>query len=152
MSSYESSVKLKGRIFAKLYNGDGVSLIAYTPNIITTTGINNLIRKAVGQSSGQPAGAQFVAVGTGAGTISAGSTLLATEIDRISASYSEPASAQWMEDAIFGPGRAIGTITEAGCFNSLNSGAGVMLAGQNLSVTKTSADTLEIQWIFSISS
>jgi hypothetical protein len=143
--------KIRGMIFAKLVNNEGEVQLFYTPNVITTTGINNLIRKAVGQSSGQPAGAQFVAVGTGAGTISAGSTLLATEIDRISATYSEPASAQWMEDAIFGPGRAVGTVTEAGCFNSLNSGAGVMLAGQNLSVTKQSADTLEIQWTFSIS-
>lgn len=146
----EQGVSLKGRIFARLLNDDGVEQIFYTPNVITTTGINNLIRKAVGQSSGQPAGAQFVAVGTGGGTISSGSTLLANEIDRISASYSEPASGQWMEDAIFGPGRAVGTITEAGCFNSLNSGSGVMLAGQNLSVSKQSADTLEIQWIFSV--
>ncbi|MGB9615531.1 MAG: hypothetical protein ACPL3B_08520, partial [Fervidobacterium sp.] len=133
------TLELKGRIYAKLISPNGVEQMFYTPNVITTTGINNLIRKAVGQSSSQPSGAQFVAVGTGAGTISAGSTLLANEIDRISASYSEPGSAQWMEDAIFGPGRAIGTITEAGCFNSLNSGSGVMLAGQNLSVVKASA-------------
>lgn len=147
----EHEFRLKGTIFAKLLRDNEITQLFYTPNVITTTGINNLIRKAVGQSSGQPAGAQFVAVGTGPGTISAGSTLLANEIDRISAAYTEPASAQWMEDAIFGPGRAVGNITEAGCFNSLNSGSGVMLAGQNLTVGKQSADTLEIQWIFSIS-
>jgi hypothetical protein len=144
---------VRGQLLVRLYDEHGnLKEVRHLPNLVVDTGFDNLVRKVVLQHASGIAGAQHIATGSGSTAPAATDTRLQFEIDRISASYSEPASKQARLTAVFGPGRSIGPISEAGVFNSPNSGAGVLLARQTFAVVnKASADTLQIDWTFTFS-
>jgi hypothetical protein len=81
--------KIHGQVKLELFNefGDLIDL-RETPNMIVYAG-NDLIRKACGQSSGQPVGAQWLAIGTGTVSAVGTDTTLGTEVSRKSATYAE---------------------------------------------------------------
>lgn len=156
LSDHARKFSLKGEILYRLYDQDGqLKIMGHTANLITNDGVSTIVGPSLGQFTvvgTADAGAQYIAVGTGSGTISVGSHTLGTEIDRISSTFSQPAFNQWQEVSTFGTGRAVGAVTEAGNFNSSASNAVTMFAGQNFAVVnKLSADTLQITWTFTVS-
>jgi hypothetical protein len=128
------------RVVAYQHIRDGVPLRLL---LITDTGFDDLVRKAVGQSSGQPTGAQYVAIGTGS-TCTAASTGLVGESARVLATYDEPATKQFRLTATFS---SVSGIQSAGAFNAAVSG--VLLSCQTFA--SITADTLEIRITYTLS-
>jgi hypothetical protein len=124
-----------------------------SPNMIVYNG-NDLIRDCVGQGTGQPAGAQWIAIGTGTVSAAGTDTALGTESARTSGTYAEAETGggykdQWTEQCTFGAGVGTGNISESGCFNA-NSG-GTMLCRQTFTaIPKGASDSLQITWTFTI--
>lgn len=130
----------EGRLIARWHIREVLPLRWF---LITDTGFDNLIRKAVGQSAGQPPGAQYVAIATGTSCTTA-STALTGEVSRVLATYSEPAAKQFRQTATFS---SVGGIQSAGAFNAAV--GGVLLSCQTFpSIT---ADTLEVRITYTLS-
>lgn len=111
-------------------------------NLIVTAG-KNLLAKILGTGASKPS---HIAVGTGTTAPSASQTALVSEIGtRVAVTHSNPSGSVWRMVGTFGPGNAVGAITEAGVFTA--SSGGTMLARQVFAViNKDSDDSLEITW------
>ena len=71
LSDHARKFSVEGQILYKLYDQEGIiKQMGYTLNLITNDGVSSIIGPASGLFTTQPAGAQYIAVGTGAGTIS----------------------------------------------------------------------------------
>jgi len=155
MERYEG-VTIRGQVKMELFDvqGDLVDFRDWSPNMIVYAG-NDLIRDCLGQSSGQPAGAQWIAIGTGTDAVSGADTTLGTESSRKPSAYAEAETGgglkdRWTEIVTFGAGEGTGAVTESGCFNA--SGAGSMFCRQTFAViNKGAGDSLQMTWQFTIS-
>lgn len=126
-------------------------------DIILYTGWD-LTRKCLGQASGQPAGAQYMAIGTDATAAAQTQTGLITEVGtRVLATYSEQETVagykdQWKEVATFGAGNPVagGTITETGMANASSDGVFLNRALLSPECVKGADDSLEITITFTL--
>lgn len=150
----EEGLALKGVINFKLFDKNGKLKLEKTiKNIIVYTG-NDLIRKTVGQSSGQPVGAQWIAIGSGTTAPTGADTALETELDRKAATYAEQETVagykdQWTEQVTFGAGEGTGNVSESGCLNA--AAAGTLLCRQTFTaIPKGASDSLQVTWTFTI--
>lgn len=119
---------------------------------------NDLIRKAVGQLTGQPAGAQYQAIGTDSTAPAKTQTGLIAEVGtRVQGTYSEQETGagykdQWKNTATFGSGNPPGgaTLRETGCVNASTGGTFLNRALYSPEVVKGDQDSLESRHTFSI--
>lgn len=120
-------------------------------NVACNQGRNNLLQLVAGASSATYTGAQYTAVGTGAGTPQTTDTQLFTEFFRKLLSSTSVSSNQALLNVLFNTGEANGTYTEAALIGSDNTHTATgtantgMLYGHSLfTYTKTSAIQLSI--------
>ena len=111
-----------GRLFKQFKKGTR----RHIPNLIVDAGINSIWRTGIGNTlAARPAQIGWIAQGTGSVAPVAGDTALGTETERGAATYSEPATKQFREQATITVSVAR-AITEAGTFNA--SAAGTMFS------------------------
>jgi len=144
-------LKLYGSPKLTLIDKDGVVKdVRKYPNLIVKAG-KDLISNCTGKSTGQPAGAQYVAIGTGTASPTADDTQLGAEVARGLATYAHTAGQNtWTETYTFGAGQGTGGITESGVLNAASLGS--LLSRQVFSViNKGGDDSLQVQWTYTIS-
>ncbi len=107
-------------------------------NLIVDAGINSIWRTGIGNTlAARPAQIGWIAQGTGSVAPAAGDTALGTETERGAATYSEPATKQFREQASITVSVAR-AITEAGTFNA--SAAGTMFSRVTFAVVNLAAN------------
>lgn len=123
-------------------------------NISCTAGAESLTARMVGANRGQ---VTYFAVGTGAvtgaDTPAVGDTKLHTELFRKQISVRSSTGTTASFRIFFNTGEAIGSITEIGLFGdaaSATADSGVLFARAAESITKTSLETLTIDWSLGI--
>ena len=144
-------VRLVGSVEMTLIGKNGeVKDIRKFENLIVKTG-KDLIADTVGKSTGQPAGAQYVAIGTNTTAPTSDDTQLGAENARGLATYAHTSGTNsWTETYTFGAGQGTGAVTESGCLNAVSGGS--LLARQTFAVINKGADdSLQVQWTYTIS-
>lgn len=112
-------------------------------NLITTAGKTMIASRIVSDST--IAKVSHMAVGAGTTAANVSDTSLQTELGRSALTSQTSSGAVATCSAVFGPGVATGTITEAGI---LNAPSGGVLLNRSVfaAVNKAAADTLTISW------
>jgi len=144
-----------GQVKARLRDEFGtLKLTVFKDNTIVYIGYDH-IRQSISKSSGRPAAADYVALGTGASGVVLTDTTLGTEIVRKLSTFSMVETYpgfkdQWKLITNFSGGEGTGTITESGVFNAVSGGS--MLCRTVFSgIQKGSSDSLEFVWTFTVS-
>lgn len=143
---------LIGEVETRLY-GKGGLLTSYrkSKNLTVTSGFQ-AVCDMMGQLSGQPAGFQVCAVGSGTNAPDISDTLLVSELARGTGGYTRSADTIWKNDCTFGAGVGTGTIRESGLFNNGTSDSETMLCRQTFgAITKGASDTLVVTWQYTLS-
>jgi len=150
----EEDIPIRGEVNFKRFDENGNLTGDWTyKNTIVYAG-NDLIRDAVGQASGQPAGAQWIAIGTGTTAADPTDTALESETARGQGTYGESETGagkkdKWTLQYTFGAGVGTGDITEAGCLNAAS--AGTLLCRQTFTaIPKGASDSIQVTWTFTI--
>jgi len=138
MSNITSHVCLRGSVDFMV---DGV-VVESKKNLVVNTGKDYVASRILDGSS---AVLGWIAVGTGAGAPAAGDTALANELSRVAVSSASRVGNIVTYVANFGPGVAVGTLTEAGLFNA--AGAGIMMSRVNVGPhTISPTSSFSITW------
>lgn len=126
-----------------------------TTNIRTNVGID-FVAEALGDSGGQPAPADFIAVTEDVTAPAAGDTTLASELtvdglDRTQSTFSHTASAtSYTIENTFSVTGGPHTVAKSGLFNALAAGTMVFEALFGSTATVTTSDTLTVTWTINI--
>ena len=126
-----------------------------TTNIRTNAGID-FVAEALGQSSGQPAAADFIAVTEDTGTPLVTDTTLASELtvdglSRAQGTFSHTASAtSYTIEETFSVSGGPHTVAKSGLFNAGAGGTMVFEALFGSTATVTTSDTLTVTWTINI--
>lgn len=151
----EATGLFHGHVSCRLYDLKG--------NLIETKEYDNIVvnvfKNAIAGLLGNEAGAfsgiiNYGAVGTGTSSPAATDTVLETEIQRV-AVYGTPSRVANVEtiEFYYGPTEANGTLTEFGAFvdGTATVDTGIMFDRVNISVTKTSLNSLIIALTITVS-
>lgn len=145
---------IKGRAHLQLFGKDGKIKQDYWTDNTITSGRDDALER-IFETSPTSTAFSFIAIGIGVAAPSVDNTALGTEKGtRITATVTGDANNDTSEQLVstFGANNPTTNeaITESGVFNA--GSAGDMVARQTFSaINKTTADTLVVTWIFSIS-
>ena len=134
-----------------IYSGD--KEIFYYDNLVVTAG-KTMIAKRLAQT-GNNCNITYCAVGTNATVPTITDTTLGTEIDRVLVTTINYSTNTVAIVSFFGASDANGVLKEIGFFGEAATGfggvIGTMFNHSAISITKTSAKTLTIEWTITIS-
>jgi hypothetical protein len=140
-------MKLKGRWFITLYNGDQVKDYREGDNVIVTDGksfLAQFLNSAAAAASTFTM--RYIAIGTGTGAEAAADAALGTEAARATTgTVSAVSGAIYQVTATFASGVGTGAITEYGLFSTASATAGTMFSRDLEDVINKGAnDTLTV--------
>lgn len=144
-----SYVKIVGNITIKELDekGDVVNSVTY-PNLVVTTGkafIANRIR-----ANTTPV-ISHIGVGTGTAGVVPSDTKLDVEIDRVPLSANTILDSAITYEATFGSANAVGTLSEAGLFNSSNTITSTMVCRTTFpAYVKSGGTSIAISWTLTV--
>lgn len=148
-------ITMKGRVRACLWDKDGnLKQEQVVDNLVVTAGKAGI---ASNLTAGSPTPASMrvnkIALGTGTNSPAAGDTTLQTETYRKNTASAASASNVATITGYFTATETSGTFREAGLFMSGTASAdtGTLLSRVAINITKTTSDTLTIEWTITIS-
>lgn len=144
---------LRGTMHAILRPKNGKLLVLRKDNGIVNNGFD-FISNSIGNraASGATAAMGWIAIGTGTTAFAATQAALITELVRQSATYSHTTATKiFAFTTSFAAGTGTGTITEAGVFNQSTAGGTMLDRVVFSAITKTSGDTLDQTFTFTMS-
>lgn len=143
---------LIGEVETRLYGKDGLlSSYRKAKNLTVNIGFRQVC-DMMGQSSGQPLGFDYCAIGEGTNAPTTSDSLLVSETARVQGGYTRSSDTIWKNDATFGAGTGTGTIRESGLFNNATIDSETMLCRQTFgAITKGDSDTLVVTWQYTLS-
>lgn len=146
---FNDIVKASGKPYLTLYAEDGsIKERREIDNMVVTTGKGYI---AGMMSNTPPTTMSRIAVGTGSVAPVLANTALGVEIGtRATTTVTNTAGSNVINySAVFGPGNATGSLTEAGIFNAVT--GGTMLARVTFAqINKASSDTITVSWSVTI--
>ena len=145
-----NSINIKGHMSADLIHKDGSIEHQEKDNIIVAVGFD-FIANCMCAPENRPAVLSHIAIGIGDNEAEEGQTALSNQIAINSATYTHSSLTKSFALATtFNPGVGIGAITEAGVFNSGDSG--IMLDRVVFApINKAENDTLNVHFTFTLS-
>lgn len=145
--------KISANVTIKLFDKEGNEKDRREiKNLVVDAGLDAAIQQILGLGGSQPTEFNYIAVGTGTTSATAGDTALETEIgtrqqDTVP-SFTSPGQGDLV--VTFAAGNGTGSLTESGVFNAVTSGT--MLARTTFTaISKGASDALQITWQFTLS-
>lgn len=149
---YNIGMKLKGNVKLTSENKEtGEITTQIVHNVSCDVGMESLASRLVGANKGQ---VTYLAVGTGTATPASTDTTLATELERKQISVRTSSGDTATFRTFFNTTEANGTLKEIGLFGDDATGtvdSGTLFAHASVDKTKTSSETLTIDWSLTIS-
>jgi hypothetical protein len=144
--NFKSSVKMTGALTVKKLLGDELISEIHVPNLVVTIGKAH-IAKRLGTATESIM--THMSVGTGLTVSALNDTTLVAELNRVELTSTLVTGSNITYTAVFLPGIATGSITEAGVFN--DDVGGTMLCRTTFPViTKSAAETVAISWTVTV--